>query len=902
MSIFNLHHLMNPRSVAVIGASPRPNSVGHFVMCNLLQGGFEHPIMPVNPKYVSVAGVLAYKSVRDLPIAPELAVLCIPPAAIPEALEQLCEKGTRAAIILTAGLAAIEWADGVRVKERVIELVHKYGVRILGSNCLGLLVPGIGLNASFAHQPALAGSIGFVSQSGAMCTAVLDWARPRGIGFSHFISMGDMIDIDFGDILDYLGSDPKTDAILLYIEAIRENRKFMSAARAAARNKPVLVIKAGRHEEGAKAAATHTGALAGSDFVYDAAFRRAGMLRVYHFDELFAAVETLSRGRAQRSREEHLVILTNGGGLGVLAVDHLIDMGGKLATLSDETLGKLNAVLPSIWSHSNPIDIVGDATGQRYRDVLNILLEAREVDTVLCMHCPVAVVPATDVAESIIDVDRTFPNAPLMTCFVGEEAVGPARALFARATIPTFDTPYQAVQAFMHTVNYRRNQLLLTQTPPSLPSASATGSKPDTERVRLILSKALAAGEVMMSEPDAKAVLGAYGVPTVDTHFAKTPAEARQKAISISGPVALKIVSPAITHKSDVGGVVLDLQSADDVEKAARDMLIRIRDTCGDLEVFGFSVQSMIRRPGAYELIIGVVNDAVFGPVILFGEGGTAVEVIGDRAVALPPLNMILARDLISRTRVYKQLLGYRDRPAVDLDAICLVLNQVAQLIIDCPEIDGLDINPLYADDKGVLALDARIKIVAPTSNTSDRLAIRPYPAELESVFIMKTGREVEIRPIRPEDEPNHYVFISKLTPDDIRFRFFGMVKNLAHSQMARLTQIDYDREMAFIATGQDPEGKEETLGVVRTITTGDNRATEFSIVVRSDLKGLGLGKELMRKTISYCKSRQTQCLTGQVSRANSRMIAFTQALGFRAKDHLKGDFIEMELDLESAP
>ncbi|MBL6931437.1 MAG: GNAT family N-acetyltransferase [Rhodospirillales bacterium] len=892
MSIRNLHHLFSPKSVAVIGASNRPRSIGHLVMHNLLDGGFEGPIMPVNPTQVSISGVLAYKNVGELPTSPELAVICVPPLAIPNVLEELCEKGTRAAIVLTAGLDEPVEEGEITVKEKMLEIAQQYGMRILGPNCLGLLVPGVGLNASFAHCSALPGKIAFVSQSGALCTAVLDWARPRGIGFSHFISMGEMVDTDFGDILDYLGSDPNTYAILLYIESIHGNRNFMSAARAAARNKPVLAIKAGRQAEGARAAASHTGALAGADFVYDAAFRRAGMLRVYDFEELFSAVETLSRGR--RPTGERLAILTNGGGLGVLAVDNLIEQGGKLAELSDDTLAKLDGVLPSTWSHANPVDIIGDAPAQRYNDALHILFDAKEVDAVLCMHCPVAVVSPREVAHGIIEVSKAHPKAALTTCFVGEESVAPGRKLFSDANIPTFDTPLKAVQAFMHTVQYRCNQELLMETPPSLPS----NFQPDREAARLIVENTLALGHEFMNEPDAKKVLAAYGVPTVETHIVTSPLDARAKAESMGFPVVLKIVSPQITHKSDVGGVVLNLETPDAVEKAAREMLDRVKETFGDLDVTGFSVQTMARRPGAHELIIGVVNDTIFGPVILFGEGGTAVEVIGDRAVALPPLNMVLAKDLISRTRVYKLLKSYRDHPAVDLDAICLALNQVAQLIIDIPEIDELDINPLFADAKGVLALDARIKVASTPMSGSERLAIRPYPAEQESAFTMKNGRDVLIRPIRPEDEPNHHIFISKLTPEDIRFRFFGLVNSLPHSQMARLTQIDYDRDMAFIAIGKDDNDQDETLGVVRIVATRDNTVSEFSIIVRSDLKGVGLARELMRKIIAYSKGRDTKALVGQVMSENSRMIHFVETLGFKRTGHPEQGVVEVTLDL----
>ena len=901
MSTRNLDHLFRPTSIAVIGASARPKSIGALVMDNLLHGGFAGPIMPVNPNRTSVGGVLAYPDVSSLPLVPELAVICIPPLAIPEVMRQLAERGVRAVVILTAGLGKVELEDGRTVKQAVLDIAKGCGMRILGPNCIGLMVPDIGLNASFAHTTALPGKIAFVSQSGALCTAVLDWARPRGIGFSYFISMGDMAELDFGDVLDFLGSDPHTSAILLYVESIHENRTFMSAARAAARNKPVLAIKAGRVEEGARAAMSHTGALTSNDAVYDAAFARAGMLRVYEFEELFAAVETLSRSR--RPKGERLAILTNGGGLGVMAVDDLIEQGGRLAELTDETVAKLDAALPETWSRANPIDIIGDAPGERYADALRVLLDAKEVDAVLIMHCPVAVVHPTEIAQTVIDIAEHYPKSAITTCFVGHEAASPARDMMAKANIPCFDTPLKSVQAFMHTVRYRRNQEILMETPPSLPSAF----QPATPTARLIIENALANGRENLSEPEAKAILSAYGVPTVETHIAKSPVDAARVADGMGYPVAIKIMSPDITHKSDVGGVALGLKSAEAVEQAGHAMLERVQDAYPGADISGFSVQKMAYRPGAQELIIGVVTDPIFGPVMLFGQGGTAVEIIADRAVALPPLNMALARDLISRTKVSKLLQSYRDHPAADIEALCLALNQVAQLIIDIPEIQELDINPLFADHQGVLALDARIKVAPATSPGSARLAIRPYPKELESTFVMhesgsEGARKVNIRPIRPEDEPNHHVFISKLTPEDIRFRFFGLVQELPHTQMARLTQIDYDREMAFIATGKDEHQQDETLGVVRVYTDPDNEQAEFSIVVRSDLKGTGLGRELLNKMIDYCRSRGTQVMVGQVLSENRRMLHFVESLGFVNKGHVEPGIVEVEFPLQDGP
>ncbi len=809
MSIRNFNYLFKPRSVALIGATDRPKAVGAVVMRNLLQGGFSGPIMPVNPNRSAVSGVLAYPDVTSLPVVPDLAIICTPPVTVPGLIRELGERGTRAAVVLTAGLSRTPCEDGKVAAQAMLEAARPYLFRILGANCLGLIVPGIGLNASFAHLPASPGKIAFVSQSGVLCTAVLDWARPKGIGFSHFISLGDADDANCADMLDYLGSDAATRAILLYIESIKKRRKFMSAARAAARNKPVMVIKSGRVAEGARAAASHTGALAGADTVYDAAFRRAGILRVYDIEELFAAVETLARSRPTR-QAARLAIITNGGGVGVMAVDDLIEGGGRLAQLSEETVTALDKVLPSTWSRANPIDIIGDAPAERYIAALEILFEASEVDTVLCMYTPLAVSSATEIAQAVVHLTKEYtPN--ILTCWVGGEAVEPARRIFHEAGLQTYDAPKQAIQAFLHTIHYRRNQELLMQTPPEAP----TEFSPCIAKARLVVENVLASGRDMMSEPESKEVLSAYGVPTVETHIARTPEHAARIARDMGGQVALKIFSSALSHKSDVGGVVLDLNEPAEVEKAAHDMLARVEESHPEAPIDGFTVQRMARRPGAEELIVGVTNDPIFGPVIVFGQGGTAVEVIGDRSVALPPLNMTLARDMISRTRVFKLLMGYRNRVASNIDAICLTLMQVSQLIIDIPEIVELDINPLFADANGVLALDARIKVAPSGTQSTDRLAIRPYPKQLEETAVLRNHRTVLLRPIRPEDEPVQRVFFSRLSKEDVRFRFFSQIRELPHSEMARLTQIDYDREMAFIGTAPNEHSRPETLGVI---------------------------------------------------------------------------------------
>jgi len=898
MSVRNLKCLFRPQSVAVIGATTKPKEPGSVVVKNLLQANFAGPIIPVTAEHQSVAGVLAYPDVASLPIVPDLAVVCTPAPTVPGIIRALGEKGTRGACIMTPALGQLTDETGRSLLEATRIEAKKFGLRILGPNSMGFLVPGIGLNASFAPEDALKGKIAFVSQSGALCTAVLDWACTKGIGFSHFIHTGDSADVSIGDILDYLGSDPYTRAILLYVETLQERRNFMSAARAAARNKPVLVIKAGRSAEGARAASSHTGALAGSDLVFDAAIRRAGMLRVQDIDELFGAVETLARSRPVKGKR--LAILTNGGGIGVVAADDLSDGGGQLAEIPDEVLEKLNAVLPPNWSRGNPIDIVGDATGERYSKVLNILLECKAIDGVLAMYAPTAISDPEEVAEAVIKVFKERTRANLMTCWVGSEKVAEARKLFADAAVPTFDTPYAAVQGFLHLLEYKRNQEMLME----VPASAASDFIPDTGFVRDIIAEVIARGDAIMTEAEAKAVLDAYGIPTIETRMARHPAEASRIAKVFNTPVALKILSPDIVHKSDVGGVVLNLESPFEVEKASNAMLKRVAETYPEARIEGFTVQKMAtRKPGTQELIVGVATDPIFGPVILFGQGGVAVEIIGDRAVALPPLNMNLAAELVQRTRVAALLRGYRGRPPANLDALHNVLIQVSQLIIDHPEIMELDINPLRCDAEGVLALDAVIK-VAPAAHDLDRLAIRPYPAELEEIFTMTdgTGRKVLLRPIRPEDEPNHHVLVSKMTAEDIRFRFFGLVHELPHTEMARLTQIDYDREMAFIGEYTHPDGTKETLGVCRTVTDPDNEKAEFAVLVRSDLKGTGLGKRLLAKMIEYCRARGTEAIVGQVLKDNIRMLKFVEHLGFVQVRTVDGDIVEVEYDLSKPP
>lgn len=870
MSIRNLDSLFDPGSIAVLGASLRPGSVGATVWRNLSSGSYKGRLYAVNPKYRELAGHPVVARIRDLSEAPSLAVICTPPATVAGLIAELASLGTRAAVVMTAGM------DNVQ-KKAMLDAARPHLLRILGPNCIGLLTPHRGLNASFAHIDALPGELAFVSQSGALVTAMLDWAQGRGIGFSHFVSLGEHADIDFGDMLDYLASDPKTRAILLYVESIESSRKFMSAARAAARNKPVIVVKSGRSPQGQLAAASHTGALAGSDMVFEAAIDRAGMLRVNTLQELFLAAQTLSRFRTNAN--DAMTILTNGGGAGVMAADAAAYAGVKLATFSDATLQKLDAVLPPNWSHGNPVDIIGDAPVARYEQALKILNDDPQTGAILFIHAPTAIVASADIAQALVPLSRHDAHAPprLMSCWLGDHAVAQARQTFQDADIANFDTPEQAVRAFSMLVRYRLNQAELTEAPPAL----LPGQRLDTGAIRTLVKEALANGREMLTEPEAKAVLDACGIPVVPTQRVRATAAAAVKAaLKMGFPVVLKILSDDISHKSDVGGVALNLQDEGDIRVAAKTMLARVKRQHPEARIQGFTVQAMVRRAHAQELIVGSSIDNVFGPVILFGQGGTAVEVMADRAIALPPLNVPLARALVSRTRVSRLLAGWRDTPAVDEAALHGVLVAVSQLLAEIPEIAELDINPLIVNYEGAVALDARIRLKARGPAGARNFAIRPYPAELEET-VQWQGRALCLRPIRPEDEALHMEFLQNLDLQDIRMRVFYSRRTMERSELARLVQIDYAREMAFIAQAPGPDGQPQTLGVVRAMTDPDNVDAEFGVIVRSELKGTGLGRLLMEKLIAYLRSQGTQRLVATVLTYNERMLKLAKEQGF---------------------
>ncbi|AWK86025.1 bifunctional acetate--CoA ligase family protein/GNAT family N-acetyltransferase [Azospirillum thermophilum] len=892
MTVRNLDRLFKPASIALIGASRKPNTIGAVVARNLFQAGFDGPIMPVNATERAVEGVLTYKSVESLPITPDLAVICTPADGVPAVVDALGKRGTRAAIVMSGGFSPEQ-------TQAMLDAARPHLMRILGPSSLGAMVPGRGLNASVSPVAPKKGDVALVAQSSMVVTSIADWATSRGIGFSHLISLGDRGDVDFGDMLDHLAGDATVRAILLYVESINNARKFMSAARSAARQKPVIVIKAGRSEEAAEAAASHTGVLAVSDAVYDAAFRRAGILRVNDLAELFDAAGTLSTGVPITG--DRLAILTNGGGMGVMATDRLIQAGGRLATFSPETqeaLARLLGSSPGEGARGNPLRIGADAPPKRYAEVLNVLMQDTSNDAVLVLHCPSALTDPETIAQAVTETVQANKSRrhPVLTSWIGDQSATEARKLFTASRIPTYDGPSNAVRAFMHLVRYRRNQELLMETPPSVPE----DFQPDDIAVKRIVARAIAEKREWLSEYEAKRVLAAYGVPVVDTRVAETPEEAAHAAEVIGGPIALKILSPDVTHKSDVGGVALHLHGPDAVRAEAEAMLQRVREIAPEARIEGFTVQEMALRPEAYELIVGMTENDLFGPVLLFGQGGIGVEVVEDYALAMPPLNMKLATDLMGRTRIWRQLQGYRSRAAVDLDAVALTLNKVSQLVVDVPEIAELDINPLLADSEGVLALDARIKVGVPALPGAKRLAIRPYPKSLEDRITIKDGRQFLVRPILPEDEPLVHNLVENQTAEDLRLRFFAPLKRLSHQAAARLTQIDYDREMGLIAVGPDPQTGETIMyGVVRITADPDNLRAEYAVMVRSDMKGQGLGYILMNKILDYARSRGIKEVYGEVLRENTNMLNMCRTLGFIRKENLdEPGVVEVRIEL----
>ena len=827
MTVKSVEQLLKPHSIAVIGASNQPNRPGNAVMRNLLQGQFDGPIMPVTPHYKSVNGVLAYRSIDELPIVPDLAIICTRATRVPAIILQLGRKGTRNAIVIAAGLDNLFTAQGTNLQEQMLAIAKEWGVRILGPDSLGIIIPELGLNASYAHINALPGKIAVVSQSSAVCVTLLDWARRRRIGFSQFISLGEGVDIDFDEILDYLGRDPQTSAILLYIDAIHDGRAFMSAARAASFNKPILAIKAGIYSESSALTSRLPAEKIGNDAVYDAAFRRAGMLRVGDLRELLAAVETLANGKPIYS--EQLVIIANGNGPSAMAVDALLQRGGRLAALDEKTVQQLQPLIHSGGRATNPINLLGDASPETYQQVLQVLLQSNSVDNILIMQAPSALTPGEVYADAVINTYKNYsgrkPN--LFANWMGEDAAQNARLRFADASIASFRTPEGAVGAFMHMVQYRRNQKLLSETPDSI--SDKVPYQP--AHAQVIIAQALAEERNQLTRVETVALLTDYGITTV------APVE--------NTPVNL----------------------------------------------------SQSQRKGAYPLRIQVQVDPVFGPIILLGEAASHWSVRRNAVVALPPLNMALARYMVIQALAEGKIRERELYVPLDMPALCLLLTQISQIVIDHPSLRSLLINPVLVAGDDIRVLDASVDI-SPEKNAHP-LAIRPYPKELEESCVLRNQRSILLRPIRPEDELNLLAFDNSQSKEDRYKRYFAELPQFSHEQMARLAQIDYAREMAFIAVANNEQQQEEILGVVRVQIDPDNTYAEFAMAVRSELKGIGLGARLLQKMIDYCRSQGTQEMIGCTMLENSGMANLARKLGFTVKFNRDDGLIDMELSLQ---
>ncbi|HMZ76035.1 MAG TPA: bifunctional acetate--CoA ligase family protein/GNAT family N-acetyltransferase [Rhodocyclaceae bacterium] len=866
--------LFEPRSVAIIGASEREMSLGNVLVRNMLDAGFKGKLFAVNPKHEEVLGVPCYKSVEDIPQRLDLAVITTKADRVPAIVDACGRAGTKSVVVLPSGFSDAG-PRGRMLEKNTVENARRHRIRLLGPNCLGILRPELGLNASFAHGSATKGSIGLISQSGALCAAILDWARPNNVGFSSVVSLGTSVDIDFGEVLEYMVSDARTESIFLYVEGIKDARRFVSALRAAARVKPVLLIKVGRHPAGSQAALMHSGATVGEDAVFDAALRRAGVIRLYNMGQLFAAANALFSHF--RPRGNRLAIITNGGGPGVMAADRAADLRIPQATLSNATITKLNEFLPQNWSHTNPVDIIGDADPERYGKTLETVLADEGVDGVLTILTPQAMARPTEVAQKIIDIERAV-DKPIFTCWMGEEQVREGRKLFEAAGIPTFRTTEPAVELFGHISAYYRNQKLLVQTPSSL---SSDLNPPSVESARLVIETALSERRKNLNEMESKALLAAFRIPIAQTVVARSATEAMVLAEELGLPVAMKIDSPSITHKADTGGVRLNLNGLAAVRAAYQEILDDVKRKRPDAVINGVAIEPMVIKPYGRELMVGAFRDPVFGPVITFGEGGAHVEIQKDRAVALPPLNSYLAQDMIKSTRVSTLLGEYRNMPPINMESLEFVLLRISEMVCELPWIREMDINPLIVDENGAVAVDARIVVdnIAPTADRYDHMAIHPYPSHLITKVSMPEG-EITIRPIKPEDAELEVDFVRKLSPETKFLRFMNTMRELPPAMVARLTQIDYDREMAFVATIEENDAEVE-IGVARYAVNPDGESCEFAIVVAEDWQHRGLARRLMGVLIETARNRGLHSMAGIFLSNNDRMLKFVQSLGF---------------------
>ncbi len=865
--------LFEPRSMAVIGASEEEGTVGNVVLRNLIDGGFKGRLFAICGDQEKVLGINCYKTLEEVPQRLDLVVITVSAPKVPSQMESCGRAGVRAVIVMSSGFS--DGPRGALLERQMLEAARRHRIRLLGPNSIGLLRPAQHLNASFTRATAMKGSIGLISQSGALCTAVLDWARPNNVGFSTVVSLGSSADIGFGEVLEYMINDSRTESIVLYIEGIRDARRFMSAVRGAARIKPVLLIKAGRHAEAIKTIHAHAGLPSGSDEVFNAALRRAGVIRLNSMSQLFAATNALFAHF--RPRGNRLAIVTNGAGPAIMATDRAVDLCIPLAEFSQGTIDRLNVDMPSNWSHTNPVDVLGDADVERYRKAILAVLDDENVDGALVLLSPQANTDPEGVAQALIEIEKKA-DKPVLPCWMGSERIESSRRAFIKAGIPTFRTPEPAIELFDHISSYYRNQKLLMQTPPSL----SNQSPPSIESARLVIETTLMERRKTLNEMESKAVLAAFRIPIAQTVIARTVTEAMVLSEEIGLPVVMKIDSPSIIHKSDSGGVRLNLGSLAAVRSAYQEMLDDVRRNRPDATINGVSIEPMILKRHGRELAVGVRRDPVFGPVITFGEGGSRVTQDHDHAVALPPLNNFLVSDLIRSTPVYPLLGELRNQPAINMEALEQVLLRISEMVCEVPWIVSLDINPLIVDEHGAVAVDASIVVenVSPAADRYDHMAIHPYPSHLITHWTLPDSSRITIRPIKPEDAKITSDFVRELSAESKYLRFMNSLKELPPAMVIRLTQIDYDREIAFIATIM--EGAEEKqIGVCRYSVNPDGESCEFAVVVADDWQKRGLARQLMGILIETARNKGLAYMNGVFLANNDRMLRFVQSLGF---------------------
>ncbi len=874
----SLQPIFSPKTVAVIGASEKVGSVGRTVVWNLISSPFGGTVYPVNPKRANILGIKAYSSIKDIPDQIDLAVIVTPAPTVPGIIEECVEAGVKGAIVISAGFKEVG-PEGVKLEAQILEHARRGKMRIIGPNCLGVMNPLTGLNATFATAAAQPGNVAFISQSGALCTSVLDWSFKEHVGFSAFVSIGSMLDVGWGDLIYHLGDDPHTNSIVIYMETIGDARSFMSAAREVALTKPIIVIKPGRTEGAARAAASHTGSLTGSDEVLEAAFRRCGVLRVKTIGEIFSMAEVLSK--QPRPTGPHLTILTNAGGPGVLAVDALITSGGKLAEISPEAMQKFNEILPPQWSHNNPVDILGDASPERYAQSLEVAAQDENSDGLLVILTPQAMTDPTETAEALKDYAKSYEK-PILASWSGGQDVAAGESILNKAGIPTFMYPDTAAEAFAYMWKFTDNLKALYETV-SLPQEGA--SNIDREAASAIIQKARRSGQLLLTEAESKALLATYGIPTVPTLIAKTADEAVAKAEELGYPVVLKLHSETVTHKTDVGGVQLNLNGEQAVRSAFEAIKQGVTEKHSADDFLGVTVQPMIKLSDAYELIIGSSIDPQFGPVVLFGMGGSLVEVFKDRALGLPPLNTTLARRMIERTKIFEALKGVRGRLPVDIAAVEQLLVHFSQLVAEQSWIKELDINPLLASHEGLLALDARVLIhEAKDESALPRLAIRPYPSQYAAPWTTKDGTNVVIRPISAEDEMLMRGFHESLSDKTVYLRYLSpmlLSTRITHERLARVTHNDYDREIALVVEGER-DGEKAIFGVARlSKLRGTDEEARFTMLISDAYQGMGLGRELLTRIIKIGRDEKIKRIIALMSPDNETMKRLCRVVGF---------------------